>query len=95
MFTKQTLKTALIITLLTGVVGLALFFGSVHSGGTPFYLGMVFLPPLYLLYADLIPINNLFVIAAIALVIQYYFWVIIIFAFKKALGSSHENNNAI
>jgi hypothetical protein len=72
-----------------------LFFGSIHGGGTSFYLGMVFLPPLYLLYAELIPINNLLVIIGVVLLIQYLFWLLVIFSFKKVLGSSYENNKSI
>ena len=95
MLTKNTPINALIITLITGVIGLTLFFGSVHGGGTPFYLGMVFLPPLYLLYADLVPFNNLLVIITIALFIQYIFWMVILYGIKKVLGSNNELSKTI
>ena len=95
MLTKNTSIDALIITLVTGVIGIILFFGSIHGGGMSFYMGMVLLPPLYLFYAELLFIDNVLVIIAVVLLIQYLLWLVVLSFFKKLLGSNHGNSNTI
>jgi len=78
----STSKLTIALTLITGIIGVVMFFGFAHAGGTPFYTGMVFMPALYLVYKDVIDINNLFILIGICLLIHFAMWCIIISILK-------------
>jgi len=89
---------ALILAVPTSLVGFILFFGSVHSGGTSFFAGMYFMPPLYLFYKSIWLLDNFFIDISLVLLLQYILCFLIVYLFAKLQNmdqSNNENQNAI
>ena len=94
---KRTILQALAISIVTGLLGQLLFYGSVHSGGFTLFLGIVFMPFLYLDYKGVIPIESIMIIIFIGFVVNFILWLAILKLLKKVQGNvSNENeSNAI
>jgi len=93
---KTSILQTLAISSVTGLIGLALFYGSVHAGGTSFYAGMFFMPFLYLDYKGLIPIDSIFITVILGLVANFILWLVIIMLTKKIFCVTERNkSNAI
>ncbi len=62
----------------TLLVGLALFFGSLHSGGISLYLSGVFVPPLFLYIYGIFQTGNFFTWLAVVTVMQYGYCLLVV-----------------
>lgn len=93
---KATILQALVLSAITGLIGLVLFFGSVHAGGASFFAGMFFMPFLYLDYKGLVPIDSLLITIILGLVAQFIICYFIVTLTKRILSTLNGNNsNAI
>ena len=83
MSTKKTYLNALTYAAITAFIGLFLFFGSIHSGGSAFYVSMYFMPSLYLLYLSIIPLNSMLFSLFLVLALHYILWLLIVISINE------------
>ncbi len=81
---------ALILFVPTSLTGLVLFYGSVHSGGTPFFIGMFFMPPLYLDYIGMVLLDNFVLDIFLGLSLQYILCLLLVYVANKL-----QNDNRV
>lgn len=80
---KDLMLSAIILSVSTSFVGLILFLGSMHSGGTSFYVGMFLMPPLYLFNTSLALFGNFTLDIMLVLFLQYILCLLLVYLFNK------------
>jgi len=95
MLTKKTYTNALTYAAITAFIGLFLFFGSIHSGGSAFYISMYFIPSLYLLYLGIIPFNNMLFSLLLISVLHYILWLLIVLSINKIIERKKDREKSI
>jgi len=81
---KKYLKWALYLEIPTLMIGLILFFGSLRSGGTWFYLSGAFVPPLLLYICRILPTGYFFPWLAIVAMLQFICCLAIVYIVRTA-----------
>jgi hypothetical protein len=80
-------RWAVYLEIPTLLVGLALFLGSLHSGGISIYLSGVFVPPLFLYIYGVFQTGSFLMWLVEVIVMQYGYCLIAVCAFNVLGGS--------
>ena len=91
---KRTILLSLVISCVTGALGMFLFYGSVHSGGLTLFLGIVFMPFLYFDYKGIILIESIMMVIFIGFVVNFILWLAILMSIKKVQGNESTKSES-